>query len=314
MNQPMIAEEPVLLSLTGILEKALEIRGKSKRFIVSNMLLIFLPFCLLVLGADLTFAPVMGNVVTLIDLVSQEDPNSSGAKKIVEEILKSVWLMLGLEILFLSVYCTVSLFSVVATRHTSSRAILNMKDLFSKTSGSWKRQVITWVYVTFLVVVLVAIILISIGVLPIRVTGVATIALSLMFVILITLCYLYLAAIWIFSIVLTIMEINLNEPMILQKFEELNKGRRLQGFVLMLFASIVSIVMVVAFAFERRKINQGIDTQLANGIMMLCYVCLLKLFMLVLYSVFYNESKRRNGEQVEEETRLSYAPLVASEV
>ncbi|KAF5183899.1 hypothetical protein FRX31_026515 [Thalictrum thalictroides] len=312
LNQSMVIEEPVSLGFVANLKKALTLPAKTRKFMLSNMLVVLLPFCLLVLGADLTFVGVMANLVTSIELLIMEDVDSLKAAEILSGIIKGVWLLLGLEIVFLAFYCIVSVFALVTMVYATSRS--NIKELFWKTGRLWIRTVVTWFYVTFIIYIFVALALISISLFSLRLTSVPLIILGIMVVTLGTVCYVYLAAVWMFSMVISITALDLNEVVVLEKFEDVIKRRRLQGFVLMLFTSLVSIAIVAASALQKRKTGQGIDTESANAVMMLCYVCLLKLLMFVLYSVYLYECQRRYGEQLEVEARADYVPIATRDI
>ncbi|KAL5699359.1 hypothetical protein ACHQM5_030275 [Ranunculus cassubicifolius] len=307
MNQPLILNQPIFHGIGGILKKSFKLPNKNS--MISNTFLLLVPFCLLILGADLTFVRVICDIITPMELLGNEDPS---AKEILQDMLNNVWLLLGVEIFYLAFFCILSLFSLVAMVLFTTSRKMNHKDLFSRTGRLWTRQVISWFYQTFINVVCITLVLISMEFLSVKVvTGQAVIVVCLMSVILGTLCYVYVAAVWLFSMVMSIAEMDLTEIMVIEETEELVQGRRLQGFVLTLLTSFVSIGIEVAYAFETREIGEGMDTGKTNGIIMLCYLCLLKLLMVGLYSVYYNECKRKNGEQLHVEERMDYAAIPA---
>ncbi|PIA58877.1 hypothetical protein AQUCO_00400022v1 [Aquilegia coerulea] len=318
MNQPIVIEEPVSLGIIANLKKAFTHLAKTRKFMVSNTLLVVLPFCLLVLGADLAFVRVMASLVASIELFVKEDMDNLKAAELLSGIIKGVWFLLGLEIVFLAFFCIVSVFALLAMVYTTSMSQSqeksNLKELYSKMGRLWIRHVITWFHITFIIFMFVVIVLISISLLSLNATGVALTVLSIVTVILGTVCYVYLAAVWMFSMVISITALDLNEVLVLQNSEDLIKGKRLQGFLLMLFTSLISITIVVATDLQKRKTDQEIDTESSDGVMMLGYVCLLKILMFGLYSVYRYESQRRNSEQLEVDERADYVPITRREI
>ncbi|KAF8389315.1 hypothetical protein HHK36_026009 [Tetracentron sinense] len=314
MNQAMIMAEPSSsLGVLGILGVAFKIPSRNWKLMVSIMVLFLLPVCLLTIVSDLALRPIEVDITSGIALLPKDDPSSPESREIMERLQKDFGLLLCWKLVTLVLFCVFMLFSLLATVYSTARIYtgkqLNLKELLSMIGGIWKKPLITWFYISLfsIVFVIVSVILgmILISVLMVRVHHVALISV----LILGYLCYLYLATVWMLSLVVSIEEDNYG-LMALSRAGELIKGKTIQGFAIMLILSLVSVVIYISFPSKRGGMNQRTETRLAIGITMVSLLCLVKLFIFMAYTVFYFECKKSHGEKVEvEETVDYYAPI-----
>lgn len=298
MNRSLIFKEsPCPLSVLQALSQVSGILFRNGKCMVLNKLHVLVPFCILILSMDLVLTPAMVDMVSRIEGIHYlDEPN----REQIQGIVKDFQVFLGIELLFLIAFFFIPLFSLLATFYMSySGKQMNSKDLFSKIDISWKRRVIKWFYISFSSTVLVALILILISVFSIiLVIDIVSTILILVITILCTLCHVYIVSVWILSLVISVIEENLDGLGTIARTEDHIRGTRLQGLGLSLICSILSLMIFMGYGFSRNHINQVSGTDgFWTEIGILGYICLVKIFMFLVYTVFYYECKIRNGQQ-----------------
>ena len=87
----------------------------------------------------------------------------------------------------------------------------------------------------------------------------------------------------------------------LEKAVKLSRGRKIQGFFLMLILELISIPIYILFyvASSSDDDEVGAVTVFGFGFIATILFCLVNMFSYVVFSVFYSECKKNSGEGIE---------------
>ncbi|CAK7323684.1 unnamed protein product [Dovyalis caffra] len=282
------------LNVNGILREAINVPARNGKFALQVMLTILSPFSLIGLLHYLL-------VGFLIHKVEDGYENSSLDQKDVRTLI-------GLELVFLAAFFFVSFFGTMLTIHASASSYLGktagLKDLISLIRFAWKNPLITWLYVSCFTVIytVLAIVLIKLVSL-LGPANYATYVLGWFLAILAVLFYLYLDVSWTLAIVISVLEEGSCGTKGLKRSEKLIRGRKSQGFLLMLILKVLSVPIYVLFYVIATDDDDelGAFTQFAFGFVATVFFCLAKFFDSVVFTVFYYECKQSKGERIEME-------------
>ncbi|KAK1267779.1 hypothetical protein QJS04_geneDACA013829 [Acorus gramineus] len=258
------------------------------------MLLVLTVYGLLVLGFNLTLSPVESDMESKAALLPTEDPNSPEAEETINGILKDVRELLGIELAFMVPFFIISLYNLVSVVYSSAVTYhdkaLTLGAMLSDIKWAWKGPAITSLYIAaFAMAYMFVIVIISMLIIKGAAGAVVLIAVV---VILTSLYYLYLMAVWMVSLVTSVLEEDCYGMEAIKKARELTKGRRLQGFALVLIISVVSFV-VVALVNPKQASGSMVQTVMAMFI-----GCLFKMIIFMVFTVFYYDCKKSSGEEV----------------
>ncbi|KAK9130230.1 hypothetical protein Sjap_010717 [Stephania japonica] len=315
-NEPLTASTESShpsLSILAILTESLQIPGKNTKSKLTITLLTLFPFCFLSLCADLSTTHLIICIVSQMESLQTTTNHSApyNFNGIVGEILRQTCLLLGLEMALLFSFCLAALISISAAAQSNATNYnlqeLGLRELVSRIGRASKGHLITWIYISFITVSLVGLILILVGVMTVTMPEleiVVPVVLGIVIVILGTLGYLYLAVIWVLSLVIAVVEEDFGSERTYVHVGSIGRAReansikrRLKSSALILGFSIVSVATALLLRCE--------------VVMALSCMCLVKLFLCLGYVVFYYEYRLKYGDQIEEEERLllgSYAP------
>ncbi|KAF9613700.1 hypothetical protein IFM89_010142 [Coptis chinensis] len=203
-----------------------------------------------------------------------------------------------------------SIVSMVAIIYVSAMSYLGkdltLKDLFLRIRNVWTRPVITWFYVSLLYagffclvfpVSFVVVLASSRGSLSIAAVGMIVLFCLAMFL------HLYLALIWICSMVVSVLE-DCHGLQALGKAEKLIKGKKVVGIAL------TFVVMILYGASFLVSIMINKNHQASKLQLLFMYAIDIKLLVKVLsvmaYTLFYFERKETHGEQVDDDEDIVY--------
>ncbi|KAK1269157.1 hypothetical protein QJS04_geneDACA013830 [Acorus gramineus] len=284
------------LPASSILWVSLTLPFKNPKLMISNMLLVLTVYSLLALGLNLTLSPVTSDMNSKAALLPKEDPTSPEGQETVNGLLKDSRELLRIELAFMVPLFIISLYSLVTV--VSSSAVtyhdkaLTLGAMLSDIKWAWKGPAITSLYIIAFTVAYLFVIVFSTIVSMLIIKGAAGIVLIAVVVILTSLHYLYLMAVWMVSLVASVLEEDCYGMEAIKKARELTKGRRLQGFALVLIISVVSFV-VVALVNPKQASGSMVQTVMAMFI-----GCLFKMIMFMVFTVFYYDCKKSSGEEV----------------
>ncbi|KAK1291788.1 hypothetical protein QJS10_CPB17g00115 [Acorus calamus] len=260
---------------------------------------------LLALRYNLTLSPVMSDIYSKAALLPTEDPNSPEAKETINGILKDFRELLGIVLAFMVPFFIISLYTIVSVVYSSAVTYhdkpLTLGAMLSDIKWGWKGPAITSLYIiTFTMAYMFVISMLIIK-------GAAGRVLIVVVVLLTSLYYPYLMSVWMVSLVASVLEEDCYGMGAIKKARELTKGRRLQGFALVLIEFVVSLV-VVALVNPKQASGSMVQT-----VMAMLIGCLIKMIMFVVFTVFYYDCKQSSGEEVVVPGTKGYTMLLAGE-
>lgn len=222
--------------------------------------------------------------------------------------------ILLVKLMFLAFSIIIELVLFIAVVSSSYEAytakLFEPKDVLLKIKTSWKKAIITSFYMF----------LITWGVTCLAFTSfiIATISAAnswsrLYFgaiTILILISYLYVAALWTLSMVVSVLEEGFNGVKAIGRATELMNGKKLQAFLMMVLF-VVTYFVVVSMDNIIMSYDLSWITEFARSFAFTYIDCWLKLFLFVMFTVFYHEQKTSHDEKVVEGL---YFPITASKV
>ncbi|OVA15745.1 hypothetical protein BVC80_1829g38 [Macleaya cordata] len=280
------------LNVTKILRESLKLPFENGKLTVSIVLLVLLPYSILVLIHNLVIVPIIQK------LEDQEPPDGLADDQ------KHLKAFLVFEAVFFLAFSLVSLFGIIVTIYGSAAIYaknksVSFKELFSKIRATWKRAMITWIYISIYTVVytLVSVVWIVAFVLVIK-TG-STVTWFFLLGCLAAILYLYLAVVWTLSMVISVLEEGCYGIKAIQKARDLIRGREIQGFGIMLSVVLLTCPISVLYYLNALGDDQ-VMARLVLGFFVTVPFCFAKFFTYLVYTVFYYEYKKSHGERAEE--------------
>ena len=221
---------------------------------------VFLLSFLLQCSVNLLSVPLLEEILfelRYLDPYFQSDDTMNTFLQILDS--KEFRCFIALQLVNLYFCFVIELYFLVTTVYFSSKAKtgekVNIKDLFSKDGGRWKRPVITTFYMTPISNSLTLFYFMFIVLIVVMTRGYALVGLIFLASILGILGYLYVAAIWVLSLVVSILEDNSHGLKAIERAGELMKGKRVQGCVIKLFLSLASGAIFMTLSFSRMVKN-----------------------------------------------------------
>ncbi|KAI3701639.1 hypothetical protein L6452_26869 [Arctium lappa] len=304
------------LGFFGIIRESLKTTSRNGKLLVPILLLVFLASSQLDFAQKYILAPVAKDFVLQLakhpnmvhDFTYNIDHTTYvGALNDVREILL-------VKLLILVISSIISLVFLVATVSSSSEAytakVLSPKDIFLKIKTTWKRPLITSFYMILLTLGIIFLYFISIGITSILAVNSWAVLFFGAITLSIPVCYFYIAALWMVSVVVSVLEDGFVGVKAIGRASELMKGKKLQATLMMvLFAVFYAVVHMMANSLTSYNLSRStrlaITIPFTNGLF-----CLLKLFMFVVYTVFYHERKTSHDEK---EGKGFYLPIAAAD-
>ena len=205
-----------------------------------------------------------------------------------------------------------SLAAVIHSIHEAYTAkVLNFKEMLLSIRARWKRPLITFFCMFFISLVSISLFLIVFGLIAVLTDGSLSISLVIGLIIFSVGFYVYLSAVWTLSLVVSVLEENSSGMKAIDRATELMKGKKLQGCVLMLILLLASAVIYGTFALFAMKTQKSRLIWVAISVSRIWSFCLKKLFVFVVFTMFYHECKR--SRPMEDKTSV-YVPISSVEV
>ncbi|KAL5548949.1 hypothetical protein UlMin_004180 [Ulmus minor] len=304
-----------------ILNEAYKIKGK----IIPRITL-----CFLILSSTL----FLSNLILIQPLVSDFSiqlntlittspiPGSPDFPNLIISMIDDLRIFAGEEWIFLVSFSFTSIVFEIATILSSTaehcEKQFGIEDLQVRIIKTWKRTFVTLFYTTlldlgyafFVLAFFLPLVMISNSKITIT-------CFSILIFILAVLFRLYLATVWTLALVVSILE-EKGGIEALGKAGQLVKGLELKGFFLKLMFETIYYVMLMLFMWISNK--QSFFFTVLLSLVFLKFFCLVKMFSFVVFTVFYFESKKTHGEEVElqgtdlEYTNIPTKPLVDAEI
>ncbi|CAL5328446.1 unnamed protein product [Camellia sinensis] len=296
----------------SIIHKSLKISIRNGTIVVSIFLSVFLSYCLLAYGVNLELSPLLKDLIWRLSLIGKYHEGNEFNEFLQSGILNDVRRFVVLLLVKWLFSYVIMLFFLMTTISLSSDAytgkIVSAKDMFSRIKGRWKSPVTTSIYMALISFSLIVLFWMTIALVIFIVGGPLLVGLLTIAIILGVFGYLYVPAIWMLSLVVSIVEDDSCGLKAIDRAGELMKGKKIKGCVMVLLTSCV--IFGITFVIMR-NCNLANQASLAILISRAFITCLLNYFMFVMFTVFYHECKNIDDEAAAEGDLGSYA-LVAS--
>ncbi|GJS69740.1 hypothetical protein Tco_0702581 [Tanacetum coccineum] len=307
------------LGFIGIIKESFKTAIRNQKLLVPTLLLVFLTSSQLDFAQKTLLAPVVRDFLLQLGkhpYIVQDFTYSTidhhiydGALDGLREILLAKFVLMAIASIITLVFLIVS---VSSTYEAYTAKLLGPKDIFLKIKESWKRPIVTSFYMTLLSLGLAFFYTTSIVVSSIlAVNSCAMMILGAMITLSIPICYYYVATLWTVSMIVSVLEDGVGGLKAIWRAAELIKGKRLQASLMMVLFSI-AYGLVLLMATFLRSYSRSMSAPLVimipftNG-----FYCLLKLFMFVVYTVFYHERRTSHDEK---EWKGVYIPITSGDV
>ncbi|XP_077237081.1 uncharacterized protein LOC143878719 [Tasmannia lanceolata] len=303
------------MGILGILSEALKIPFRNGKLALSLALLLLIPSSLLFLANDFALRPLSLDLFEKAYLLKKTDPKSHEYSELLSGIVEDIRIMAGKELIFIIVSCIISLFSYMAAVYASAVTYadkyLTLNELLYRIGKTWKRPVITWLYMLLLSLGYLLLIVVLILFLHVIGSGSSFVlgALSVILALFAILSCFYLVVVWTLGLVISIIEEGCYGIEALSKAHELIKGRRVQGVVLFLISTIIPMAISQILAIKMTDINNTESTQIIKGLVLINISGFASLYTHVVSTVFYYECKKSHGEEVEVQGMMGYSKV-----
>nr|XP_043629766.1 uncharacterized protein LOC122601054 [Erigeron canadensis] len=335
MQNKSIPRSQNSLPFFGIVRESFKIIRKNKTLLFPVLILVFLIYCQLDFTQYYVLGPVEKNFVlelaayptTLYNLGRNLDiVTYHGAFDELLEILLVKHLHL-LSSLIPTLFFLVAI--VLSTYEAYTYKLLGPKEILLKIGKCWNRVSLTsfcMLLITFGIMFIYLIYYALISYLDVN--SWSTVIFFGMITITVPFWYFYLAALWMVSLIVSVLEEGPGGYKAIGRAVELMSGKRLQASLMMVpfvvaSAVVYHLVHVIVtsptlFQFDRMSSNGHVTRYYLNKNARLTIEisllnasdCLLKLYMFVVYTVFFHEQKTNLDEK---EVKDQYLPVVASE-
>ncbi|CAL5375103.1 unnamed protein product [Camellia sinensis] len=300
------------IGVFSIIHKSLKISIRNGTIVVSIFLSVFLSYCLLAYCVNLELSPLLKDLIWRLSLIGKYHEGNEFNEFLQSGILNDVRHFVVLLLVKWLFSYVIMLFFLMATISLSSDAYtgkkVSAKDVFSSIKGRWKSPVTISIYMALISFSLIDLFWITIVLIIIIVRGPLLVGVLTIAIILGVFGYLYVPAIWLLSLVVSIVEDDSCGLKAIDRASELMKGKKIKGCVMVLLPSCVifGITLVIMW-----NCNLATQASLAILISRAFITCLLNYFMFVTFTVFYHECKNIDDEAAAAGDLGSYA-LVAS--
>ncbi|KAJ4709414.1 Polyadenylate-binding protein 1-B-binding protein, partial [Melia azedarach] len=310
----MIMDSSKLSGFVGILRETTKIFSKNGKLMISLTLLFLSLFSISYLSLVFSANPFLVDLVKKASLVPITIPRSPEYAELLIDLKNDIRSFAAIEWIFVIIATALSLYfvtaTIIASALTHGGKSLSCKELLLSAAKSLKRPFFTWFYVTLLGLGFVFFFLATLLPLVLIVQQpVAVKALAIIFAILATVLYSYLAIIWILAFVISALEEKCGIEA-LGKAAQLVKGMQLQGFALNLLFTVSSFLILLVTRLTIIKQSFALTTIM--GLVLLICSCLLTMFRWAAYTVFYYQCKKIHGEQVELQGSIVYSIIPTS--
>ncbi|CAI9098673.1 OLC1v1035358C1 [Oldenlandia corymbosa var. corymbosa] len=309
------------LSLFGILKEAYKTSFRNGRLLLFITFIMFSCYSILDLGSWFIILPIVEDLEAHVKLLPKNgsfgDADSVAYNKL---ILNDVRHFLTYSLVALFFWVLITVLAVTSTVYSTFEAYtakgLSLKDmLLGSVSGKYKRAFKTSVWIVLISLASAALLYLVFGVILIMAQGPVLSGLNLNWVFFILGgCYaVYLCSLSMFSLVVSVLEEEKSGLKAIIEGNELMKGTKLQEFVLMVVVILAAIANSKGFGYlETVTGTENATLAMVIGVAIsfpgTLVFCLLKVFVFVVFTLFYHECKMN---KIAEENRALYAPIAA---
>ncbi|PIA58871.1 hypothetical protein AQUCO_00400016v1 [Aquilegia coerulea] len=290
-----------LHSVTDILREVCKLPRRNKKIYFFIFLSTSILHFLLILAIIYSLASVFNDIsITSTDPTSLDDP-------------KQLFKFILIEVVIILLMSAILFYTMMTTVYVSAMSYLErdlkLKDLFKKIKKIWIRPMVTGFYSTListgflvLVVPLFLLVILMKGSLVVIMFGIVLVPLVIYL-------NMYLALVWMLSIVTSVLE-DCYGLQAIGKGAQLLKGRKVVGFVLNF---VLMILFGVSVLLSIMNMNiQSVTVKLLISLCGMNFAILVKILSMMIYTVFYFDCKQSHGEDVVVEENMGYYTKVST--
>lgn len=301
------------LGIFGLIRESFKTIKRNGKPMHPVLLLVFIVFC------QLDFAEIYLLKPVGKDLSSQlvQNPNlfqdfgNSMHQTEYSDALNDLREVLLVKIFILTLsFIIYVVFLVAAVSSSSEGKVQNLSDMMMKIKESWKRPIRTSFYMILLIMGFIYLCFISIGMVYILGVGSWAYLFYGVVVLKMVILLIYFSALWMMSLVVSVLE-DASGLEAIVRGRELMKGEKVKG-------SLVVVLVYVAYGLVRLMMNGMISGNVEKWSGMVISIvlsnavlCAFKLFVFVVFTVFYHDQKESCNEKA---AKRPYLPLVGDEV
>lgn len=305
------------LGIFGILRESFKTIKRNGKLLLPILVLVFLLFTHLEFAQTYLLAPVAKDLSS--KLASNPNMFQDFGNKMHQAnytaVIKDIREVILVKLFMWIILSIITLFFLVATISSSYEAytakVIDFKEMIMKIKKSWKKPIVTSVYMTLILMGLFFVVSISCGMLSILAGNSGAYISQGVFIFAILVLGIYICALWMMSLVVSVTE-DVGGLNAIGRARELMKGKKLQASLILVLFSItygVSISFMAAVLSSCNLENWSllaISIPFSNGLW-----CALKLLAYVVFTIFYHERKESFDEK---EAKGQYVPIVTDEV
>ncbi|EOA31023.1 hypothetical protein CARUB_v10014169mg [Capsella rubella] len=312
----------VLKEVARILKESRKLFFKNKKLMFSVLLFPLLLNCLAFLFNIFVIEPELMNLISDSSLLPATDPSTPEYAVLLMRIFSDVREYVDSTYILMVVSSIINIFSTIVMVHASAITLKDehtkIKDFTVLSLKSWKGPLVTYFYIAlfsigysllFFLILFPILLSSSMKISDIGSVIVKTGGLMIIF----ALFQSYLAIIWNLSMVISVLEESYGIQA-LGKAAKIVKGMKTKLFLLNIFFGLLALgltqILTVIISL-RRPLSV---TTVTTGFVLVClvFVCLsivLRMFMLVTYTVAYFQCKTSQGKDVESLRDVEYTNL-----
>ncbi|XP_043710238.1 uncharacterized protein LOC122659159 [Telopea speciosissima] len=302
-----------LMGAVSILRESFKILLRSGKLTASTTIMTLIPNSLLFLSNILSIKLLLFDLFTKSHLLYSIDPFAMDFFELVLCIKEDIQVLSGVKLIFFLTYSLVTLFSILTLLFSSTTSYSSKnfepKELISKIGRTWVMPLITWVYITLMGIGYTLLLVGLIGLLMLNSDGLAAMIFAggVLLILSISL-FLHSAVIWMSGLVIFVVEESCYGIETVERSKEFMNGGTLHWIVLNLLSMVTGYVMLIAF--QLLKFNQTLLALFIVGLIIVNVICLMKIFSLMAYMVFYYQCKKRYGDELEWPLQMGYSSLI----
>ncbi|OMO51022.1 hypothetical protein CCACVL1_30051 [Corchorus capsularis] len=308
---------PLLLDLLTLLVDTYKIYLKNGRLMALIAALIISLHSMLYLFNIFSLKPLISDLLIKQSFLLLTSPGTPEFTNVFVGIQSDIKIFAGVEWIFLLLSAIASIFFTVSITHASALIrggkTTSMKDLVIRTIRSWKRPFVTSFYITLFslgyiflsLITLLPLVLILGNQVISSYSGILLSILAMVF-------YIYLSVVWNLSIIVSILE-EKSGIQALGKADGIVKGMKLQGFILSLVLTILSVILFQGFRWIINfNVKRSETVRILMVLLVLNSIWMVRMFGHTAYTVLYYKCKKNHGEEVELEAEMEYTKIPAA--
>ncbi|KAI3771974.1 hypothetical protein L6452_03147 [Arctium lappa] len=305
------------LGIFGILRESFKITNRNRKLLFPVLVLVFLFFSQLNFAEIYLLQPVAKDFSLQLTNHPEmlQDIGNNMNRAIYSDAINDIRKISMVKLSILTFNWIINLVFLITTVSSSSKAytakLLDPKEMISNITKSFKKLSDTSFSLVLITFGLVTLCFFSFGIISVLVAGswAAYLFYGVLSLSIPSLCF-FISALWMMSMVVSVLE-DVGGLEAIVRAKQLTKGKRVQASLIMVLVVVVyGLVHLTTDALSSYNLDKwsrlAVTIPFGNGM-----ICLLKLFVFVVFTIYYHERKVSCEEK---EGKGLYVPIVAGEV